>query len=92
MDIYHVGISAGEYEVALTPKFEAYVIGEEAAKKLVARLKRIGKKKERYVWGDYVKSIYEGGGSNWWTWMHKITPDDPDMEVKLKMYSLNDYE
>ena len=92
MDIYHVGISAGEYEVALTPKFEAYVTGEEAAKKLVARLKRIGKKKERYVWGDYVKSKYDGGGPDWWVWMYKITPDDPNMEAELKKYSLNNCE
>jgi hypothetical protein len=90
MDIYHVGVTAGDYEAAFIPKFETYVIGEEAAKKLMTRLKRICKKKERRTWGDYNKSVYEGGGPNWNVWMHQITPDDPNMEAELKKYSLND--
>jgi hypothetical protein len=88
-DIYHVGINAGEYEIGLVPKFETYVIGEEAAKKLVARLKRIAKKKETRN-GDYVKSKYDGGGPDWYVWMRLIIPDDPLMESELKRYSLND--
>jgi len=55
MDIYHVGINSGEYEEAFTPKFETYVTGEEAAKKLVAKLKRIAKKKEKTNRYSYLK-------------------------------------
>jgi len=88
MDIYHVGINSGEYEEAFTPKFETYVTGEEAAKKLVAKLKRIAKKKEKTNRYSYLK--YDEGTPSWWVWMIKITPDNPQLEDDLKRYAKND--
>lgn len=89
-EIYRVGITSGEWEVRLTPKFDTYVVGEEAAKKLVARLKRIGKKKEKTNPFDYLN--YDDGTRSWYVWMRRIIPDDPLMESELRRYSLNDNE